>query len=135
MLDFARCMRENGVDMPDPQFNGGRVTIGGGRAAIRTRCGRPRRRARSTASQIKPPEISPEKKAEFKKGALANARCMREHGIDMPDPTFDENGGARIKLGRGINPESAKFKEAQKACRDDAARRSGHDRPPEGREG
>ena len=26
MLDFARCMRENGVDMPDPQFEGGRVT-------------------------------------------------------------------------------------------------------------
>ena len=26
MLDFARCMRANGVDMPDPQFNGGRVT-------------------------------------------------------------------------------------------------------------
>ena len=26
MLDLARCMREHGVDMPDPQFNGGRVT-------------------------------------------------------------------------------------------------------------
>ena len=23
MLDFARCMRENGVDMPDPKFEGG----------------------------------------------------------------------------------------------------------------
>ena len=27
MLDFARCMRENGVDMPDPTFEGGRVTM------------------------------------------------------------------------------------------------------------
>ena len=26
MLDLARCMRDNGVDMPDPQFEGGRVT-------------------------------------------------------------------------------------------------------------
>ena len=62
--------------------------------------------------EVKPPEMSPEKAAEFKKGALANARCMREHGIDMPDPTFDENGGAQMRLGRGINPESAKFQKA-----------------------
>src|SRR3954471_6579791 len=26
MLAFAACMRKNGVDMQDPQFNGGRVT-------------------------------------------------------------------------------------------------------------
>ena len=67
---------------------------------------------------VKPPEMSPEKAAEFKKEALANARCMREHGIEMPDPTFDENGGAQMKLGRGINPESAKFQKAAEACRD-----------------
>ena len=31
MLAFAQCMREHGIDMPDPQFeNGGRVMIGGG---------------------------------------------------------------------------------------------------------
>jgi hypothetical protein len=30
MLEFAKCMREHGVDMPDPQFGtGGNVTIGG----------------------------------------------------------------------------------------------------------
>ncbi len=29
MLDFARCMRENGVDMPDPQFDGNRVMMRG----------------------------------------------------------------------------------------------------------
>jgi hypothetical protein len=27
LLDFAKCMREHGVDMPDPQFEGGRVTM------------------------------------------------------------------------------------------------------------
>src|SRR6185312_5705061 len=30
MLAFARCMREHGIDMPDPQFEtGGMVMIGG----------------------------------------------------------------------------------------------------------
>ena len=43
---------------------------------------------------------------------------MRENGIDMPDPTFDENGGAQMRLGKGLNPESAKFQKAQEACRD-----------------
>ncbi|MGJ6966877.1 hypothetical protein ACSDR0_33675 [Streptosporangium sp. G11] len=29
LLRFARCMRENGVDMKDPDFSGGPVRIGG----------------------------------------------------------------------------------------------------------
>ena len=31
MLGFAQCMRDHGIDMPDPEFeNGGMVRIGGG---------------------------------------------------------------------------------------------------------
>ena len=117
MLDYASCMRKNGVDMPDPQFSAGRVTQRMNKAnpdKMRTAeaaCAKIR-------DKIKAPEMSAADKEEFKKAALANARCMREHGIDMPDPTFDANGGARMRLGGGINPESAKFKAAQEACRD-----------------
>ncbi len=32
MLQFAQCMRDHGIDFPDPQFDGGRVTIGLGGA-------------------------------------------------------------------------------------------------------
>ena len=115
MLDLARCMRENGVDMPDPEFNGGRVTQ-------RMKGGNPdKMRAAEKAcekyrSQIKAPEMSAEDKEEFKKAALANARCMREHGIEFPDPVFDPNGGARVKIDKRLNPEGAKFQAAQKAC-------------------
>ena len=115
MLDYARCMRSNGVDMPDPEFNGGRVTQ-------RMKGGNPdKMRAAEKAcekyrSQIKAPEMSASEKQEFKKAALANARCMREHGIDFPDPVFDPNGGARVKIDKRLNPEGAKFQAAQKAC-------------------
>jgi len=115
MLDLARCMRENGVDMPDPEFNGGRVTQ-------RMKGGNPdKMRAAEKAcekyrSQIKAPEMSASEKQEFKKAALANARCMREHGIDFPDPVFDPNGGARVRIDKRLNPEGAKFQAAQKAC-------------------
>jgi hypothetical protein len=116
LLDFARCMRQHGVDMPDPQFSGGRVTIKQNKGNPDTA-----RTAEKACAKfrdaVKPPETSDAEKAEFKKAALANARCMRDHGIDMPDPTFDANGGAQMRLGGGINPESAKFKAAQEACR------------------
>jgi len=58
----------------------------------------------------------PSQEAQNRKVLLDYARCMREHGVDMPDPTFDENGGAQMRLGKGLNPESAKFQAAQKAC-------------------
>ncbi len=120
MLDFARCMRENGVDMPDPKFEGNRVMMRAGGPGDKTPPAKMRAADKACAKYrdaVKPPAMSEEKQAEFKKEALANARCMREHGIDMPDPTFDPNGGARVEIGRGVNPESAKFKKAQEACR------------------
>ena len=67
---------------------------------------------------IEPPELSDEEEAEFKPAALANARCMREHGVEFPDPTFDENGGAQIRMSKsmGIDPEDPAFQKAMKAC-------------------
>jgi hypothetical protein len=52
---------------------------------------------------------------------LAFSKCMREHGIDMPDPVFTD-GGATVQIGGDgdngpkIDPESSKFKAAQTAC-------------------
>ena len=44
--------------------------------------------------EAEPPKLSDEEQEEFKEAALANARCMREHGIEnFPDPTFGEDGG------------------------------------------
>src|SRR5262245_7082251 len=43
--------------------------------------------------------------------ALAFVRCMREHGVDMPDPSA--GGGIRLTLHPG---SKAKADAAQKAC-------------------
>jgi hypothetical protein len=48
--------------------------------------------------------------------ALNWARCMRQHGINLPDPTPD---GGFPDRGRGISPrdrDDPKFKAAQQAC-------------------
>jgi hypothetical protein len=42
---------------------------------------------------------------------LAFARCMRQHGINMPDPQPD----GRVDTS-GVNPDDPKFKAAERAC-------------------
>jgi hypothetical protein len=120
LLDYARCMREHGVDMPDPKFTGNGVMFG-------TRTDGKVDEAKMRAADrvcahyrdaFKPPPSTPAERARARQAALANARCMREHGIDMPDPTFDSSGRATLKFdkGSGIDPNSPRFQAAQKAC-------------------
>jgi hypothetical protein len=45
--------------------------------------------------------------------ALDFARCMREHGVDMPDPTGD---GLLLRKNEGPDPESSKYQAADRAC-------------------
>ena len=117
MLDMAKCMRDNGVDMPDPQFSAGRVTQRMDKPTNPDVMRKAEQACAKYRAQIKAPDMSDAQKEEFKKAALANARCMREHGIDFPDPTFDANGGAQVRLeGKRLNPDSPKFQAAQKAC-------------------
>jgi hypothetical protein len=50
-----------------------------------------------------------------KQAALDFARCMRQHGIDIPDP----GPGGGIQVNGGLNtvkPDDPKFKAAQQAC-------------------
>jgi hypothetical protein len=119
-LEFARCMREHGVDMPDPEVDSQgrmRITVGGpggkGGApdpskleAAQQACGHLMRGGGEGPGRLDP---------KAQDAMLAFARCMREHGIDMPDPTGD---GLifNSRRGQGPDPRSAKFKEAERAC-------------------
>jgi hypothetical protein len=122
-LEFAQCMREHGVDMPDPSSSRGRqaFSVGPGEDTTPEEFEAASEACAKYREKMKPPELSEEQQQEFKEAALANARCMREHGIEnFPDPTFGENGGAQIRIGKGsgIDPEDQEFKEAQEACAD-----------------
>ena len=77
-------------------------------------------------------EVTQEEREE---AMLAFAQCMRDHGIDMPDPQFNEDGGATIQAGPGgaIDPDDPDFQAAEEACRGDMpgfrteTRRAGED--------
>ena len=52
---------------------------------------------------------------ERRKAQLEFAKCMREHGVDMPDPKFEEGGGVTMRMPQG-SENDPKVEEAQKAC-------------------
>jgi hypothetical protein len=121
-LEFAKCMREHGIDMPDPQFDsaGGRgaVTIGingdpndADFQEAQEACGD---LMGAMAGSFTPPDS--EEQARFEEAMLDYAACMREHGVDFPDPQM--NGGL-VRIGEGIDPDDPDFAAADEACRDE----------------
>jgi hypothetical protein len=113
-LAYARCMRQHGIDMPDPKFDAQ------GHMAIQNPPGvgpdDPRFKAADQACNRylpnggEPPKPNPQEQQQM----LAFARCMRQHGVNVPDPK--PGGGIDADAGAGVNPDSPKFKAAERAC-------------------
>ena len=115
-VDFAQCMREHGIDFPDPGSDGGPVKFEYRGSPEKMEAAQ---EACKEFSDKARPQLSDEQQAEFKEAALEHARCMRDHGIDFPDPQFPAEGGAQIRLERGkVDPDDPEFKAAQEACGD-----------------
>jgi len=118
MLAYAKCMRDNGVDFPDPQPISG---TGGQIQAINIDPTSPEFQKAQTACASKLPafggNLDPVANQKFQDQMLAFAKCMRGHGIDFPDPKFDSGGGASaIEVTGNVAPDSPAFQDAQKAC-------------------
>lgn len=134
-LDFAACMREHGVDMPDPEISptGGGfafgITVEGGSdeggpgsadidkmTAANEAC---QYLLEGVVQEFERPDMS-----EMQDQMLAFSQCMRDHGIDMPDPVFSEDGGVTLMgpdeggAGPIMDPSDPAFQEAQEACQE-----------------
>jgi hypothetical protein len=114
---LAQCLRDHGVDVSDadPEPGGG----GGGGLRIRASEGTHMDEAfracqkYATGGNMASPD--PQTVEQFRQFT----QCMRDHGIDVPDP--DPNGGGGVKMSKGpggINPDDPKFKAAEQACQD-----------------
>ncbi len=117
-LKHARCMREHGVDVPDPKPGaGGEIQFGmrvDGTDKLKVQ--RAEEACRKYLEDVRPPELSPEQQREFREQALKHARCMRANGIDMPDPTFGQGGKVEMRIEGGVGPDNPRFDEAQRKC-------------------
>jgi hypothetical protein len=121
MVAFTRCLREHGVDVKDAGEDG-MVTIGG---AAQAAGGTDKMmEAEKACASLAPGGVGEarEPDPEMEDRMLKFARCMREHGIDLPDP--GAGGDLRVQVGKdgkaagAITPDDPKFKAAHEACQD-----------------
>jgi hypothetical protein len=126
LAEFAECMRENGVeDFEDPQVDSdGRIEIGvgSGDGPLSNEDAETIDAAMEACQDLLPrgdgpAQISEEDQAALQDALVEYAECMREHGIDMPDPEFAGDGGFLQQIGEGIDPGSEEFQEADEVCR------------------
>ena len=117
MLAFARCMREQGVDLPDPGAGGGGPIRVGGEDGIDPDTFRAANEACREHLEGVIGEEGPQLTPEQRDAMLAFARCMREHGVPMPDPG---DGGFIVEAGGEDDlpdPNDPTFRAAEEACR------------------
>ncbi|MDQ3294694.1 MAG: hypothetical protein M3527_09650, partial [Actinomycetota bacterium] len=100
--------------MPDPEFTGDGGVISMGPAMASGEQPTPADNEEMEAAQeaCQPimeeargslPPMDPEEQEEMRRNALEFSECMREHGIDFPDPVFNDDGGVSISLGGGAD--------------------------------
>jgi hypothetical protein len=116
MVKFAQCMRDNGIDMPDPQTSedGMGITIQGGEdgapldeekmKTAHEAC----KKHLPNGGEFKPP--SPEEQDKMRQ----QAKCMRDKGHDWPDPKFE--GGGAVEAREMPNLDDDKVKQDMKDC-------------------
>jgi hypothetical protein len=118
-VKFAKCLREHGINVSTPT-GGHQLTFNGtdphAMEAAQNAC----RRFRPSAATEK---LSPAERAARQDAALKFARCMRSHGVNIPDPQLSTGGLAIHLKGKaggadsgGPNPSSPTFRAAQNAC-------------------
>jgi hypothetical protein len=125
MLDYARCMREHGIDMPDPVMseNGGAISMTSGSASGSGPSKTEMDTAQAACQHFMDSALlqgpAQEMSQADQDAMLAYSKCMRDHGIDMPDPVFDGKGGVTMTVNGSTtvtDPGSSKFNDAQAAC-------------------
>jgi hypothetical protein len=117
LVDFTRCLRDQGVDVPDPDFG---ATPGEAQERLREAgvdLDDPRVQAAIRTCQ---PlllgilqTLTPEQVQAFRDAIVDYARCMREHGVDLPDPDFSK--GLQL-FGGSVDQSDPAFRAANEEC-------------------
>jgi hypothetical protein len=105
-LKYAQCMRQHGINMPDPKAGKMSMMIKKGEEAKANA-------AQAACKQYLPNGGQAPAKADpkMRDQAVKFAQCMRKQGVSVPDPGAD--GAIKID---GRNVPAAKMQAAQKAC-------------------
>ncbi|HET9143323.1 hypothetical protein [Actinophytocola sp.] len=110
MREFAGCMREHGIDMEDPKSgpDGGGISIevNGDNEGKMKEADEACRHLMPNGGQ--PPKLDAAQLDKLRE----QAKCLRDHGLNVKDPD-PNNPGIMIE---GSGPDQKEFEEAHKAC-------------------
>jgi hypothetical protein len=121
-VELAKCLRANGIDVPDSVANGGATA----QAALRqlvsqygitkllqlaeTDC------KSSVVAAFPALSLSPAQLAQRQQQALKFVECLRAHGINVPDPAASGARVGIVKALSNIDVNSPAFIKANNAC-------------------
>jgi hypothetical protein len=123
-LNLAKCLRGQGLNVPDPSPNGGPAGGEGGgvfrslqnysQSQIQTAVNACRQYVAQAFPRL---NLSPAQQAQFRQEFVKFAECMRAHGVDIPDPSNTGSGifGLRGAF-KSIDRNSPAFRSALAAC-------------------
>jgi hypothetical protein len=121
-LNLAKCFRSHGINVPDPSSGGGPAEGGGVFRSLRSysqaQVQAATQACRQYLAQAFPRlNLSPAQRAQLQKQLTKFAECMRSHGVNVPDPTFNSGGGFGFRQQfKSIDRNSPAFKSALTAC-------------------
>lgn len=117
LRQFAQCMRDNGVDMADPDPSTGGFGLGGSGGQNLRNDPDFQKAIQACRSKLpnggEPPKLNAEQLEQYRQWA----QCMRDNGVDVPDPNPD--GTLALGQGRGMGQfdrDNPTFQAAMKAC-------------------
>ena len=119
ILDFVACLRDNGLDIPDPQFGPDGPSFADPSVVMDIDLGSDTFLDAMGACEeylaALQPEVDPEQQAEQIEQQLMLAECMRREGIeDFPDP--DPVSGFTIRDMTAFDPFDLDFQSAFTTC-------------------
>jgi hypothetical protein len=121
-VSLAKCARAHGINVPDPSPGGGPAE-GIGRALRQGQYSQAQINAalqacRQYLAKAFPQfNLTPAQRAQFQQQLVKFAECMRSHGVNVPDPSFNGNGAFGFRQAfRSIDRNSPAFQSALKAC-------------------
>jgi hypothetical protein len=124
-LAHAQCMRDHGIDWPDPEFIDGEWQVrldndvdleSPEYTVAETECARVYEQAQPEGGNDSNPDERARMEEEMDR-ALGFAACMRDQGIEFPDPVMDDNGTISGPAGP-MDGDWEAFEAAKAACED-----------------
>ena len=112
-VKFRQCMRENGVDIPDNPGQGGGP--GANQNSIDRTALQKAQKACAKYQRQAFGDVSADQQQQFRDSLTKFTACMRQHGVEISDPTSGSGGGPPAG-GNQPDQNDPKVKAATKAC-------------------